>query len=431
VPSAAPAPAPAAEGATIAFIENDYAKALAEAKARGLPLFVDAWAPWCHTCLSMRAYVFPDAQVRRLSSRFVWAAIDTERDENATAVTRLGVHVLPTLYVIDPVTEQPLVAWPGSLTATELAALLEDAEIAARRSDAGSEAAAALLRGHQAGAAGNLSEAIAAYRAALAAAPSDWPRRAQAVDGLVTRLHDDKQLPACVTTASEEAPRMPPGTALADVLRAALDCASDLAPKAPERARLPALLVLGERVATDPSEPILADDRSDLFDYVVGGLRDAGKKDDAKRVAHAWSAFLDEQAAHAPTPAARTVFDAHRLLAYIAVDQPQRAVPMLEQSERDFPEDYNPPARLAAAYMQLKRYDEALSAVERALTRAYGPRKLRLWSLMADVYEAKGDAAGARRALQQALDFARTASLTGGYPKLRDAIERRLAKMGR
>jgi hypothetical protein len=28
------------------FIDNDYGKAIARAKAKDLPLFVDAWAPW-------------------------------------------------------------------------------------------------------------------------------------------------------------------------------------------------------------------------------------------------------------------------------------------------------------------------------------------------------------------------------------------------
>lgn len=28
------------------FIEDDYPRALAEARARKVPLFVDAWAPW-------------------------------------------------------------------------------------------------------------------------------------------------------------------------------------------------------------------------------------------------------------------------------------------------------------------------------------------------------------------------------------------------
>jgi hypothetical protein len=30
----------------VPFIENDYAKAVARAKAKDIPLFVDAWAPW-------------------------------------------------------------------------------------------------------------------------------------------------------------------------------------------------------------------------------------------------------------------------------------------------------------------------------------------------------------------------------------------------
>ena len=32
--------------AGLPFIENDYRKAAAEAKAKNVPLFVEAWAPW-------------------------------------------------------------------------------------------------------------------------------------------------------------------------------------------------------------------------------------------------------------------------------------------------------------------------------------------------------------------------------------------------
>jgi hypothetical protein len=38
------AAAPAAGGP--AFVEDDYARALADARARGVPLVVDVWAPW-------------------------------------------------------------------------------------------------------------------------------------------------------------------------------------------------------------------------------------------------------------------------------------------------------------------------------------------------------------------------------------------------
>jgi hypothetical protein len=33
-------------GAALPFVEDDYAKALADARSRQVPLFVEAWAPW-------------------------------------------------------------------------------------------------------------------------------------------------------------------------------------------------------------------------------------------------------------------------------------------------------------------------------------------------------------------------------------------------
>ena len=43
----APGPADvASEARPLPFIADDYARALAEARARGLPLFIEAWAPW-------------------------------------------------------------------------------------------------------------------------------------------------------------------------------------------------------------------------------------------------------------------------------------------------------------------------------------------------------------------------------------------------
>jgi thiol-disulfide isomerase/thioredoxin len=380
-PSAAAPVDGAPVGAGLPFIENDYPRALSEARARGVPIFIDAWATWCHTCLSMRAYVFSDRQLAPLASRFVWLALDTEREENAPEVERLGIKVLPTLFVVDPASEQTRIAHPGSLTATELARLLESDE--------------------------------------AGASPEATAKR-------VARLSDDKRLAECVTVGADEAPRMPPGTPLADVLRSAIGCAADLPEQAPERARLPELVATGERVVSDASQPILADDRSDLYDYLVDALHRLGRDDDAKRLAGSWVSLLEDQAARAASPTSRAVFDAHRVLAYEAIGDPARALPMLEQSERDFPGDYNPPARLGKVMLDLKRYDDAVAALERALSRAYGPRKLRLWSLEADALVAKGDKEGARRALQKALDFAASVPLTGSYPALRDALAARL-----
>lgn len=35
-----------AHKAALPFIEDDYGRALGEARARKLPLFIEAWAPW-------------------------------------------------------------------------------------------------------------------------------------------------------------------------------------------------------------------------------------------------------------------------------------------------------------------------------------------------------------------------------------------------
>ena len=38
--------APTGNAEVLPFIEDDYPRALAEAKAKNLPLFLDAWATW-------------------------------------------------------------------------------------------------------------------------------------------------------------------------------------------------------------------------------------------------------------------------------------------------------------------------------------------------------------------------------------------------
>jgi hypothetical protein len=45
-PPGSPATAGAAAAAALPFVSDDYGRALAEARTRGVPLVVDAWAPW-------------------------------------------------------------------------------------------------------------------------------------------------------------------------------------------------------------------------------------------------------------------------------------------------------------------------------------------------------------------------------------------------
>ena len=43
---AAAAAGPVVAAPRLPFIEDDYARALGEARSRQLPLFVESWAPW-------------------------------------------------------------------------------------------------------------------------------------------------------------------------------------------------------------------------------------------------------------------------------------------------------------------------------------------------------------------------------------------------
>ena len=113
-------------------------------------------------------------------------------------------------------------------------------------------------------------------------------------------------------------------------------------------------------------------------------------------------------AAEAKTPEQRASYDPHRLQAYLELHTPEKAIPMLEQSARDFPDDYNPLGRLAVAYGAMKEYDKALAASDRALAKAYGPRKLTIYRQRADILVAKGDKQAARDTIEKAVAYAKS-----------------------
>lgn len=384
---------------TLPFIEDDYPRALAEARSRNVPLFVDSWATWCHTCRFMRAYVFSDPTLAKQAKRFVWLSIDTEKEQNAAFLGKYPVDVYPTLFVIDPAREAAVLRWPSSANAAELVKLLDDGERAARGGgDAGARerARADRLAGER-----KWTDAAAAYRNALPLLPAnERPRVIESLVGALAFAHEDA---ACARAGQELLPTMPRGPSFANAVMSGLGCAREVKGADGVAAR-ESLTPLAEEAVALPG--LLADDRSGLYEELVQTRADANDAGGKHAMAQRWLAFLEAEAARAPGPEQRSVFDPHRVNAALAMDEPLRAEAALKMSERDLPGDYNPPARLALIYRAAKRYDDGLAAIDRALSKAYGPRALRLYDLKAELQRDKGDRAGAKKTLEQALSAA-------------------------
>lgn len=410
----------------IQFIEDDYDAALKLARERGVPLFVDAWAPWCHSCVFLREHVMKSPELQHNEKRYVFLSIDTEKEKNAAFLEKYPVEVWPTLFVVDAAKEQAVLRWLGTGTVEQLEKLFDDGERTVKANVAAEDPLALLAEADRLYA--ERKDSVAAYQAAVRALPDGHPRRPRAIESLINAAYGARNLPLCAATGVERAPKLPRGPSFANAVALSLSCATMADPAEPWRSDAIAILepLANEAVKLDG---ILADDKSGLYELLVG-LREERKDEAAtKELAREWLTFLEGEAAKAATPAARAVFDPHRVSAALAAKEPLRAEGPLLQSEKDLPDDYNPPARLAIIYREAGRLDDGLKAIERAFAKAYGPRKLRLYEVKASLLDKKGDAAGQRATLAEAVAYGKSLPAAQRAEKSVARIEATLKKL--
>lgn len=352
----------------------------------------------------MRAFVFTDKALERQAGRFVWLSVNTERRENAAVLGKFPVKVWPSFYVIDPKTEKIVFRWVGGATTPQMQLILDDGAKAAGKVPA---AGIALTDGDRHFADGEYAEAAAAYRDALKTLRPASPSYARTVESYLFSLSSSGQHEACATAARDAFTNLQTTPSAANVAGSGLDCALAIKDGDPKKTGLVAALAAQARsVLEGPKTGLAADDVSAVFQSLAEE-RGAAKDDPGeKKILGEWVSYLEGEAAKAKTPAERTVFDAHLTSACLALGQPERVIPALLASEKDFPDDYNPPQRLAIAYGAMKRYDEALAASDRAMARAYGPRKLVVYRTRVDLLKKKGDPEAARKTLEEMLAYA-------------------------
>jgi tetratricopeptide (TPR) repeat protein len=386
----------------------------------------------------MRAFVFTDPALASQAGRFVWLELNTERAENAAVTKRLAIPAIPSFFVIDPADERVALRWVGGATTPHLIRILDDARIAVAtgtKSGGGRTPATpadlALARADSLYGIGDYANAGTAYEAAIAAAGDTWPRYGRVVESLLFCLQQTDANLKGAELALAAWPRLQRSPSAAAVAAGGLDCAVALDKNDPQRAELLGKIEpIARGVADDRSLTMAADDRSGVYISLLDARDAAGDSVGHHAVAEAWSAFLDGEAARAKTPDARAVFDPHRLSAYIELGHAERAIPMLEASEKDFPDDYNPPARLANAYRALKRWDEALAASDRAMPKAYGPRKLLLYSNRTDIFLGRADSTAARHTVEDAITFAKSLPVGQRSDRTIANLEKRLVALG-
>jgi thioredoxin-like negative regulator of GroEL len=387
----------------LTWSEDDFDAARACAAERHVPLVVDLWAPWCHTCLSMSQYVLTDPSFAPFADRFVFVGVDTDKPSNAPVVAKLPQNVWPTYFVLSPDDASVEARFEGAATVAQWREFLGQGE-AAYQGAQGDPAAAHARDGDRAMVAHDLAAADRAYGDALAAAPAGWPRRPDVLVSQIGARYKRGDVAGCLELGLAALDQTGRSSSVTDFLVWALRCADEREKDEPDRARQ-----LRERAAarladitSDPSTPLSVDDRSDALANLRELEDQLGHHDLAVAAADKQRALLDDAAAHAPSPAAAATFNYQRGDVYVYLGRALDIIPALEASARALPDDYDPPYRLAWVLLQAKQPDEAKIWIDRAAQLAYGPRKARVLSLAADIAKARGDRDG-ERALRQAV----------------------------
>jgi thiol-disulfide isomerase/thioredoxin len=395
------------------FIEDDFSKALKTAKAQKKLLFVDAWAPWCHTCVAMKEQVFTRDSFKAFEKDVVFASVDTEKTKSAAFLEKFPIDVYPTLLFIDPVKETVVLKWLGSADEAQMQALL----VAARGGPG------VLREADDALAAGNSGVAAEKYRAAM----EGGDLKARTIISMLGAMTLAKQYEPCARTVSEQLPTFTAAPDRVAAITWGLGCALELPDGKSKSATLDQLV--REGLKSFALTGVLPDDTSSLYEVLVAERQAAKDDEGTRKLGAQWLSFLEGEAAKTKTPSERAVFDPHRVGAALASKQPEKMLAPLELSEKELPKDYNPSARLAIILRELGRYDDGLKAVERALSKCKeGPRRLRLYDVKASLLDKKGDAAGRKATLEEAVKYAKKLPKSQISQRSIEALEAQLPK---
>ncbi|HET7784659.1 MAG TPA: thioredoxin family protein [Myxococcales bacterium] len=422
----------AAAHGSLHFVEDDYGRARAEARAQHKPLFIDFWATWCHTCLSMQRFVLSDPGMKPVADAVVWSSVETERERNRAVVEKFPLDAWPTFLIVDPETEAVLGRFLGAGTVQDLRGFVHDAVAAhAAKGKPPDAAAAAQREGDAARTRGDARATAEAYARSVRLSKPGDPRRPERLNLSMMALRRAKDYRACVEEGLREARNTPDSALGADFQSMAFGCAQQLPGEDAQARRMMELAAARTReIVTRKDAPLAADDRSDALANLSEMLDAAGKHSEALAVMRERAQVLEKAAAAAPDVTMAATFDAHRTDTYLYLGEPEKAEKLLVQREKEMADDYNPPARLARVYLEEKKLPEAEGAVDRALAKMdRGQRRISILELKANILKAQGKPVAA--VLREELDVLRGLPATQRRPEMEAKVERELGSASR
>jgi thiol-disulfide isomerase/thioredoxin len=332
-PHAAPLRAAESPADPLRFIENDLPAARALAIRQRKLLLVDAWAPWCHTCLSMRAFVFPDPSLRPLARHVVFAAIDTDQPSSADFLDSYPVHACPSLFILHPASGDVLACWPGSCSAQELKTLVDDAVRVADATAPVGVPLRDLTDARGALAARDLERAQHGFARLLARMNPSWSRWTEALTGAIETLRAAGSFPACADFGAAHLREVSGASRPGDFAAMTLDCAARLPPGQQRSAVEKAAIAMLRDLVNAPAPHASVDDRPDLLGILADDLESSGDHAAALQMHEQRIAMLEQAAAEASTPRAASTFDYLLARSYVAIGRGQDAVRLLAAHE--------------------------------------------------------------------------------------------------
>jgi tetratricopeptide (TPR) repeat protein len=168
-----------------------------------------------------------------------------------------------------------------------------------------------------------------------------------------------------------------------------------------------------------------ADDRSDYQSQLAELQKQQGDTKAAENTMRKREALLEAAANSAPDVETAATFDAHRTDCYIQLHELDKAEALLSQRQKELPDDYNPPARLARVLFEDKKYPAAEASVDRALSlMTKGPRRIGILGLKGKILVAQNKPKDG--VIREQLEVLRGLPATQKSPQMEAALQKEL-----